>query len=469
MEVLAKLAVVVAVSTAWFWVNRRVFGDILSPFMLLLGSWVGPFFLRWFSLTHNERPWDESFTLISIFITVALVVPSLAARLFMPGTPKVNDGLIRRYAVLGAPKTHLFLTLLFIPTFAVFVHSNFITNPEGVVALAALRGIDYSAGNHKWGGEGIGIILTLPLLALAPIAHLSFRCSPKKGRRFIPLAIAWLPILGYLLKLSRNEAVAGMIYIGWAEFYFRRYLVSKQPTADKKHRPPLMRAAFIVSLVLSAGLVFNGMLKLREGYALQDRGGIAALIGFRPDLPPLIASPLAEFYGYYALPLQNFANFYSDYSGGYNPGVGFLRPLYSLTGQSAVAKQRIERIDYASYLDISAMNTKSFPAVLYAEGGHWALLIVPWLYSILVSAAYIRLRRRPTPTSVAHYALLCGYAWVWLFSTNGFVLLTVYIYLATVSAVGFVVRLRNYRASTWQQTRTSTSVAVSTTQRLLVR
>jgi hypothetical protein len=71
---------------AWGAANRKLFGDLLSPFNLLLFAWVGPLFLRGIGLSNYERPWGLDVGLILIWVTFCLTATSLLAKPLLRGS-----------------------------------------------------------------------------------------------------------------------------------------------------------------------------------------------------------------------------------------------------------------------------------------------------------------------------------------------------------------------------------------------
>ena len=423
----------------WGWIrfNRVWFDDPVSPFNLLLFSWVGPLALRAYNLSDQERAWPADVVLILLWVTAALVLPLLAAR--PPKGPSRSSEAREAFGrMLATFRTPLFLWLIsaiYLLCFAAYIYNEFITNPIGIPLLSFLRDPTIALGNyHRWGkeeGRSLGLYFSLPVQVLVAMLYLGFRANAGRARRWVLLALALAYPVMAALKLSRSDILYSLIGMFLVEHYYRRFTLG-----DGRRRIGAGRAVRYAVLFGLTAVALNAFLLIRAGFSPVE-GGFATLIGLKVHAG-VLTSPLGEVYGYFAMPFENFSNIYQRYGGGPELGVGPLRPVLSLTGQSDIAERLMSRLDLDSVL-LYPINTYTFLTLTYVELGLFGLLFVPLLYSAGMGILYARFRRRPTLPRVFLYLTFVP-CWMWLFVTNGFSVLSFYLIAAFIIALSVLHR-----------------------------
>ena len=143
-------------------------------------------------------------------------------------------------------------------------------------------------------------------------------------------------------------------------------------------------------------------------------------MGVNIPMPEPFRSAFAEVYTYFAIPFHNFVQFVNEYDGGYHPGIGILRPVYSVLGMGSGVQKEIQIINFDSYLKMYPANTYPFLEVVYAEFGWIGILSAPVLYALLVNVLYVLFRYKKDFAIVALYFTVIAYQWLWMFSNTNF-------------------------------------------------
>ena len=424
--------VVLAVIWGWNRINKKLFGDWFSPFNQLLFSWIGPLCLRAYSLSSLEEPWTTDLIFIIGWVTLSLVVTSLLARPFVKRSSfGVRKPTFDKTVELFQKKWFLVLvTFCFVASFVGYIYNEFITNPVGIplITLAQNPSIPREPF-HRWGKGSKLVILSVPLFLLSPMLYLAFRASRRGTGKVFLLLLAGLYPIGCLFKLSRIDLVGVSLNIVVVEYYYRMFSSVK----TVKVRPKIIKyARYVLLLAMTIGLLIvstNEFNRIRAGYDPSDRLQ-GKLGGITSDIPDPLYNLVVNLYAYFAFPFENFANFYQSYSGGYNPGIGFFRPILTMMNQGDVADAMLARINLCLRSE-GFSNTYPFITLVYAELGLLGILLVPIIYGVFVNTLYVRFRRCPSFINFFWY-LGCSYGWLWLFSAAGFTTPTVYLLIAFV-------------------------------------
>jgi oligosaccharide repeat unit polymerase len=423
---------------AWIRLNRILFEDPVSPFNMLLFSWLGPLALRSYGLSDQERSWPLELILIVLWVTAALALPVLAIR---PRRGATASGEARRVftRLRATMRTPLFLWLIgvmYALSFVAYLYNEFITNPIGIPLLSFIRDPTLALGNyHRWGkeeGRTFALYLSLPVQVLVPMLYLGFRENAGRARRWLLLALALAYPFMAALKLSRSDILYAVMAMALVEYYYRRF--TRTGPGRRMSTGTMLRYGALGAVLV---VVLNAFLFIRAGLSPLE-GGFATLIGLKVHAGPF-TSPLGEVYGYFALPFENFANIFRRYSGGLEIGVGPLRPLLSVTGQSALAERLMARIDLENVL-LYPINTYTFLTLTYVELGLVGVLVVPLVYGVAIGYLYARFRRHPTLTWMFLYLTFVP-CWLWLFVTNGFSVLSMYLNAAFVILLFLIYRV----------------------------
>ena len=436
MEYLLWILLSCGVVLSWIKLNKFWFADTLSPFNLLLFSWIGPLLLRGLNLSEYEHPWRMEIYVVMIIVTFGLITPLLVAHPFIRSRPlAAQQPIFQRMLVLFQDNRFISLMVIFyIISFIAFIYNDFITNPAKIPLITLIQDpLMPREAFHRWGRTGgpkVGLLM-IPLYVLTPMFYLSYKVNNRGFKKFIMIGFALLYPIMIILKLSRIEFIQASMNIFLVEYYYRRFLSQRMKSYSFRR---LRYVIVVIGLIIGIALTTTELQKVRGGFEAESRA-VGKLIGYKPDIPVPFYGLAAEMYGYFAMPLENFANFYkANPEGGFNPGIGFFRPLLSITGQGRLADAMIEKVDLLDGKRLWPVNTYPFITLIYAELGLIGVFVVSLLYGGMVSFFYVRFRRRPTFTSFFLY-LTCPFGWLWLFSSAGFTVLAFYLYLSFV--IGF--------------------------------
>jgi hypothetical protein len=388
----------VGVVLAWNRANKRLFGDLLSPFNLLLFAWIGPLLLRGFNLSELERPWTIEIVLIFLGVTLGLVSPLIAMQPLIQGHRLAAQrpifektlALFRDWRFIGL------MLVCFVVSFSAYIYNDFVTNPVGIPLIALSRDPTIPReAFHRWGrtgGAGIVGLLATPVFILTPMFYLAFRASRRWLIRVFLLGLALLYPIMTLLKLSRIELIQAGVSFVLIEYYYRQFLSLRiRPTRFRILRYSQW-AVVAAGLIVGVALFQLAFQQIRGGFTPEDRT-VGRLIGYKLDVPDPFYGLAVELYGYFAMPLENFANFYkANPEGGFNPGIGLFRPLLSITGQGRVADAMLEQIDLLDERRLWPVNTYPFITLIHAELGLVGVLVTSVLYAGMVGFFYARFR-----------------------------------------------------------------------------
>jgi hypothetical protein len=238
-----------------------------------------------------------------------------------------------------------------------------------------------------------------------------------------------------ILKLSRIDVIMSVATLLMAEYY-RRAAVGKRAAAAPR-RKRVMRMIFVGGVVLALAPLSNQFLKLRANVEVAE-AFFERQLDFRAKLPPILQGFVLEGYAYFALPFENLADWVPRYSGPDLPGVGMLRPVYSLMGAGRDLDAQVATAigDYRVW----PINTFPFVTLPYFEFGALAVALVPIVVAVLANWFYVRMRDAPSALRLALY-INCMFGWLFLFSTNGFAVLTFYLNIAALVGLYGAARL----------------------------
>jgi hypothetical protein len=435
----APFAILLVVGIAWFVINRRLFGDLFSPFALLFVSWVGPLILQATNLSNLEKQWRIDSVIVVAWVTFALTATCLLASAFVrdKAHAAVSTGFEEIRSTLRSPYFLATFLVIYAVTFAVYLYAEFLTNPAGIPLLGVLSGRRLPPiAAHRWGKDTTLAAITALLFVLTPAAYLAYRANTGRAFRAVLLVLALLfPVFG-VLKLSRSDVFVSVVTLVLAASYWHMF------GGQKPARWRLVRYGAIGIFALA---VYYVMMNLRiGGVGLTEV--YARFIGFRLPGEGVLHGFAGAVYGYVALPFENLHRFIETSDGSLRPGISALRPVLSLAGYGELADRLDADVGYPVPVSYAA-GAATFLTGVYAEGGRLGAALIPIVYALLVNITYVRMRARPSLASMLLYFNFT-YPWLWLFFNNGFGALSFYINaVVIIGAFLLLAELRPRRAA----------------------
>jgi hypothetical protein len=418
---MALAILIIGIFLLWKRLNRRLFDDLCSPFNLLFYFWMLPLLCAGFKLSALEDSWDVRTFGALIWATMCLALTSLipygaAKRHPLTRQNQQFEGLI---ALLRDDRFQHLLLITFGISFAIYLYAEFLTNPHGILAVSYFVGNeDLESTSHFWGRDTkLGFIKNL-LIILVPIFYLVSRVAVKRRVKTTFLFLALLcPFFG-LLKLSKVDVFISVLNIAVVEYYYRKYRnIAHKVTLRKKLILGMAVLVFACILYIATATRITATQAGYVGPTYRE------FIRVELDVPPPLDDAVAVFYGYAVLPFENFNRFLHSYSGGYNLGTSFFRPLLSMFMLGYIANDMSDQIAF-NPIDPSA-NVGTFLTYIYAELGVPGLILVPIIYGLFVNFLYRKLREELTFIRLFAY-LSFVYPWCYMFFTNGFQILSFY-------------------------------------------
>lgn len=433
MDPLLWFGLLVILVGAWLFANQRLTADFLSPFNLLLISWIVPMYLRALGLSGLEEPWVPKTYLYLGATTAALVGTSILPWLFLNQTPirARSDAFMWAMRVLRARGFLAIVIIGWLMALGASLYAEFLTNPVGIPLVAALKGdVTLVGAVHRWGKETRWAILINLFYIVTPILYMAGRSeSHRTLRRALFLMAFTYPVLG-LLKLSRSDLFVGGLNLALSEYYWVRF-TGWRPGG--RLRKKILIAALVVAAL--AMLYFTMSIRIAMTSYISPDQRYSKWIEYRLEGEGPLYELSAQVYGYLALPFENFNRFVAVHPGSFRPGLSFFRPLLSAAGMGDRADELSRGIDFN--VASSGAGSNTFLSYLYAELGVWGVTVAPLIYGLLVNLLYIRFRRRPTFVSIFLYINFV-YAWTWLYFNNAFSVLTFYLNAGFVVGVELV-------------------------------
>src|SRR5882724_7305679 len=445
MDPVLWLLLVVMVILSWLKINQWLFNDFLSPFNLLLPAWVLPLLLKLLRLSQAERPWRDETILMIGWATLSLGVVSLAPAFLLRSKRNFWQGQVWRNlaTLLQRRGVTVVLSLWFAIRAVAVIYNEFVTNPVGIPIITYLRNPDISRDPYwQWKGESLWF-LSIPVFTLTPVFYLKFKIATSRGRKLLFLGAASFYPLVELVKMSRSECIYALSSIALMEYYYRRSIQRGRKRNRLGFKTVMWRLVFVGTMATAALFSATLFQQIRANKPMLTSAKSMAMV---VDFPEPYASTVVEVYGYFALPFENFSNFVNDYPGGWNLGVGALRPVFSATGWGGTVRGRLENINFDKYLEMLPINTYPFLASIYAEAGWVGILLAPPFYAAVVGFIYLRFRTRPNLEILVLYTTVISYCWLWMFSNQNFTGVQYYLYAAAIWPIHLSLRaLRSRR------------------------
>jgi oligosaccharide repeat unit polymerase len=430
MSALVVVTFMAVVWWAWNRLNRLLYRDAFSPLNLLFYFWTAPFILSMANLSGLQTGLEPNAILV-----ISLCTLTLLATCLLPALP-------------GAQPRH--------PEAVLHERRQFRVNPVGVLCfyaltlmalyLAEFSGRDlplilYLLGDaddsnlHTAGKDSKLQVLAFGIQTASVFVFYLWLNAKRRLLRLLYLLLAVFVIAIGFLKTSKSDIFIPVL--SYAGLIYYHHLARRLARAQQGHRPRTgIPKLYKVIAALTLLLVVSVTSIRLQG--VGQTGGYAGLIEFRytEQLGPVLSEVVSVLYGYSALGFQNFSNYVNTHPVEFRIGTSLFRPALSAVMMGAVADAMTVPVDAWNVVS-DAANTGTFLTPLYIEGGLYFCLLGSLLYGLLVNIVYAAFRsRRTAGWMFAYIALL--FPWTWLFFTNAFSVLSIYINLFYVGLLAWL-------------------------------
>ncbi len=419
MYAIFVLALVIFVGYGWARLNRSLYNDSFSPFNLLFYFWIAPLGMCFAELSNLQSGIEASALLVIVLSTAVLsgvsLVPSLL--ILRKGAEIFGPNLGRRSKVRPAGVLVFYCVTLTAVYFAEF------SNRELPLFLYLLGGVSDSNLHTAGKDSKLQVVAFGVYVAAIFVFHL-YLTETRTLHRLFYLTLS-MAIVGLgLVKASKSDVYIPILcYCGLIYYQYRR-----------SGRPLPQRYKFFALLTVLAVISITSI--RLEGVGLD--GGYSGLIDFRysNQLGVVASEGVSIAYGYTALGFQNFSNFVTTHPAEWRVGTSLFRPVLSAFMMGNVADALGVPVDQWNVVS-DAANTGTFLTPLYAEGGLLFCLLGALVYATIVNFTYYHFRSRRSLVSLFMYTSLL-FPWTWLFFTNAFSVLSIYVNLFYVAAMSWL-------------------------------
>ena len=403
----------------WHLANKKLYADSLSPLNVLLYCWVIPFnlcMLRLSGLQVGINP--------TAFAVVAISTAILAATCMLPallgnvgGASGVADRDDGKVVVNQLGVVAFYLATNLALYFAEFSDRDL---PLYVYVL----GVATDSNLHVAGKDSSLQVIAFGSHIAAMFVFFLWLLETRRWRRVIYLVLAIVAVVLGLVKTSKSDIfITVLSYAGVLYYYYR---------ARKRKIPAGYKIAAVVMVLVTVSVTAIRL----QGVGFH--GGYAGLIEFRysKELGEAASEAVSIVYGYVALGFENFSNYVNSHVVEFRFGTSFFRPLLSMVMRGDVADAMSVPVDQWHVVS-DAANTGTYLTPLYMEGGPLLCYLGSLVYGLMVNMIYLIFRStRLTRWMLAYSSFL--FPWTWLFFTNAFSVLAIYVNLFYVFALSWL-------------------------------
>ena len=401
----------------WRNMNRALYRDAFSPFNLLFYFWIAPFVLSLAELSSLQKGFSGGALLVVFTSTLILIATCLVPAF------AVNRSRSKPRNVAKSVELHPGgIIVFFLVTLVALYYAEF--SDRDLPLIAYLIGDVTDSNLHTAGKDSKLQVIAFGIYAAAILLFHLWLVEKNRWRRASYLCVCLLIVSLGLLKTSKSDIYIPILSFAGLTYYHYR---------DNKLKVP---RRFKVLAFIVACLVISITAVRLEGIGLV--GGYASLIEFKysEEIGAFASQAVSIVYGYTALGFQNFSNFFDSNIVEFRIGTSLFRPVLSMLmmGQTADAMGvSVERWNVVS----DAANTGTFLTPLYIEGGALFCFLGAAVYGTLVNTVYVASRSpRSLKWRLVYVSLL--FPWTWLFFTNAFSVLSIYVnvfYVLALSAL----------------------------------
>jgi oligosaccharide repeat unit polymerase len=419
MDTILSLIIILATWSIWRSVNQRLFSDVFSPFNLLFYFWIAPFLLSLAKMSRLQQGLTLQATAIAFACTALLILSSLLPAI-------IKNEPVRRFVLnqnFFPSRISAKLPLLFfLATLVALFFAEF--QGQDLPLVSYLTGVATDSNLHTHGKDSKLQVIAFGIYVASIFIFYIWlnESSPLPRASYLIICIS-IVFIG-LFKASKSDVYIPLIgYAALVHYHWR----------DRDMAMP--KVYKVLALLLATVLVSVTAIRL-QGIGLE--GGYSGLIELKyvDIMGPAVSEIVAIIYGYSALGFQNFSNYVNSHPVEFRLGTSLLRPVLSVFMMGNVADANAVPVSEWNVVS-DAANTGTFLTPLYIEGGFFLCLLGSLLYGLFVNLIYVFSRRRP---SLVWRFMYIGvlFPWTWLFFTNAFSVLSIYVNLVYIALLGWL-------------------------------
>jgi oligosaccharide repeat unit polymerase len=411
MRILLVVGLLVALLLIWRLANQRLYNDSFSPFNLLFYFWITPFILCFTKLSGLQTGiTGYAATIISVSTTILIVTCLLPAAL---ASPRLKRAVKVGHTTTPTQIHSIWVLCFYLLTTVALYFAEF--SGRDVPLVTYILGDASDPNLHTLGKDSRLQVLAAGTQVAAIFVFQLWLLEKGRKRRIFYLSLALLLVALGIIKASKSDIYMPLLSFA-ALFYYR------QRASNIKLQ---LRYKVIVVLALLAVISITS---IRLG-GIGLVGSYADLIDFSytSELGPALSEVVAIAYGYTSVGFQNFTNYVESHSLEFRIGSSLFRPILSLLMMGDVANTIGVPVDEWNVIS-DAANTGTFLTSLYIEGGILFCFLGSFLYGSFVNVIY-HLHRSSHSLRFKLLYVAIIFPWTWLFFTNGFSVLSVYINL----------------------------------------
>jgi hypothetical protein len=429
MHAVVTLLVLLVFWLGWHHLNRLLYRDAFSPLNLLFYFWAAPFILSLAKLSDLQTGLEPKAAVVIALSTLVLVATCLVPA--MPGVRQrrrpSDSSQIRAVRVKPAGVLCFFALTAVSLYFAEF-------SDRDLPLIVYLLGNAADSTLHTAGKDSKLQVIAFGIHAASIFVFYLWLNERRLLRRALYLTLSLAVIAIGLVKASKSDiflpilSYGGLIYY---HYHLRRAPPRAYPAVNRSV-PGLYK-----SIALATLLMVVSVTSIRLG-GVGLTGGYAGLIEFRyaDELGAIVSETVSIIYGYTALGFQNFSNYVDSHEVVFRIGTSLFRPLLSALMMGDLADSLGVPVDSWNVVS-DAANTGTFLTPLYIEGGTFVCLLGSLVYGLLVNVVYLSFRSTRSAVSMFLYISLL-FPWTWLFFTNAFSVLSIYVNLFYVAILSWL-------------------------------
>lgn len=416
MYAVFTLVALAAVWLCWRRLNRSLYSDALSPFNLLFYFWIAPFILSLANLSALQSGIDAK-AMAVIVLSTAILGASCLLPAMLGVRPNFAAKMARTVRIKPAGILCFYGLSLLALYFAEF-------SERELPLVAYLLGGASDSNLHTAGKDSKLQVIAYGIHSASIFVFYLWLHEKRRLMRSLYLTLSLTVIAVGLVKASKSDIFIPILSFGGLIYYHYRIRNRSLPMLYKMI---LLATVIVVISITSIRL---------EGVGLT--GGYTGLIEFRysdqlGEVPSEIASIV---YGYTALGFQNFSNYINSHFAEFRIGTSLFRPILSAFMMGDVASSMSVPVDTWNVVS-DAANTGTFLTPLYIEGGLAFCLLGSLVYGLIVNFVYLSFRTSRSVAWIFVYISLL-FPWTWLFFTNAFSVLSIYVNLFYVAVLSWL-------------------------------
>ena len=430
MYAILVLLVLIAIGACWHRLNRALYQDAFAPLNLLFYFWTAPFLLSLANLSGLQTGLEANAIAVIVLVTLVLLMTCLLPSICgVRQRPRLLEFQEYRVTVVKPAGIVSFYALTIVALY--FAEFSGHDLPLWLYLLG-----DVSDSNlHVVGKDNKLQVIAFGIHAAAIFTFYLWLNEKRRLRRMGYLILSVLVIAIGLVKASKSDIFIPLLsYGGLVYYHYHNSRLSNRETRRVVYQrlPRKYKIIALLTLLLAVSITSIRL----QGVGLS--GGYASLIEFQySEELGVIGSELASIvYGYTALGFQNFSNYINTHEVVFRVGTSLFRPVLSAMMLGDYADSIGVPVDSWNVVSAAA-NTGTFLTPLYIEGGVLFCLLGALVYGCLVNFVYIGFRSGRSATWMFAYISLL-FPWTWLFFTNAFSVLSIYVNLFYVGMLGWL-------------------------------